>query len=244
MFEFRKPDNDIVFFEDDSEDLYDISVEDDESFVLDSGIIVHNCGAKNSRDKNTQAILSLKGKVLNVEGLSINRILESQEIKNIISSLGIDIKNANNDKTGLRYGRIILMTDADVDGSHIVSLLLTLFYRYMRKIIDDGHLYIAKPPLYRVTIKNQIKYLDTDNELNEIKSKHNNLIIQRFKGLGEMNADQLYDTTMDIEKRNLEKITVVDASEAENILNILMGNDASLRKKFIMENTDEQFIEV
>jgi len=213
-----------------------------EVFIVEGDSASSNC--KSTRDKDYQAILSLKGKVLNVEGSSVNRILESQEIKNIISSLGIDIKNANNDKTGLRYGKIILMTDADVDGSHIVSLLLTLFYRYMRKVVEDGHLYIAKPPLYRVTFKNEVKYLDDEGQLEKYKQKYENILIQRFKGLGEMNAEQLYDTTMDMEKRKLEKITIEDAEEIEKTLNILMGDDPTERRKFIMENLDDKFIEV
>jgi DNA gyrase subunit B len=243
MYEFLKIDE-VRFFEDDSCDLYDIAVEEDESFVLDCNVIVHNSG-KMARDKNTQAILPLKGKVLNVEGMSINKILENQEIKNIISTTGVDIKKSNTDKEGLRYGRIIIMTDADVDGAHITALLLTLFYRYMKKLIDDGHIYIAKSPLYRVLNKNEIKYLASDEELTEYKKKHSsNVTVQRFKGLGEMNADQLYDTTMDINKRTLERVTIEDAAKADEILNILMGENASERKKYIMENTDSQLVEL
>lgn len=196
-------------------------------------------GLKTTRDKKTQAILSLKGKVLNVEGTTLNKILESQEIKNIISSLGIDIKKANTEVAGLRYNKIIILTDADDDGQHITALLLTLFYRYMRKIIEDGHLYIARPPLYRIIYGNKAKYIDTEKELEEMMKKHKNIVIQRFKGLGEMNPDQLYETTVDPEKRVLDLITIEDADKAEELLNILMGSEPSLRRQFIFENAKE-----
>jgi DNA gyrase subunit B len=193
--------------------------------------------AKGVRNKDYQAILALKGKVLNVEGMTINSILDSKEIKNIISTVGVDINKANTDKNGLRYNRIIIMTDADVDGLHITSLLLTLFYRYMRKLIDDGHIYVAKPPLYKVVAGSKSKYLNNDKELDEFKKKHQHVLTQRFKGLGEMNADQLYDTTMDPNNRKLEQVFITDDVKTGQLFVTLMGEDASLRREFIIQNS-------
>jgi len=195
--------------------------------------------AKKARDKNVQAILALKGKVLNVEGLSLNKILDNTEIKNIISALGINIKQANENVDKLRYGKIIIMTDADVDGQHITALLLTLFYRNMRSLITNGNLYVAKPPLYRVRYGNKSQYLETDEELEDFLNNNKNVIIQRFKGLGEMNAEQLYDTTMDVNARKLERVNIEEEIETEELFKILMGDDASLRRKFIFDNVED-----
>ena len=196
-----------------------------------------SASAKGVRNKDYQAILALKGKVLNVECETINSILDSKEIKNIISTVGIDINKANTEKTGLRYDRIIIMTDADVDGLHITALLLTLFYRYMRKLIDDGHIYVAKPPLYKVVFGSKSVYLNNDKELEEFKKKHQHLLIQRFKGLGEMNAEQLYDTTMDPNNRKLEQVFIVDDVKTGQLFVTLMGEDVAIRREFIMKNS-------
>ena len=206
-----------------------------EVFLVEGDSASSSC--KGTRNKDYQAILSLKGKVLNVEGLSINKILDSEEVKNIISAVGVNINNANESKEGLRYERIIIMTDADVDGLHITSLLLTLFYRYMKKLLIEGHIYIAKPPLYRVNYGNKFKYLNNNKELEEFKLRKQNFTIQRFKGLGEMNADQLYDTTMDPNNRTLEKVMITDDQKTGELFVTLMGGDASLRKQFIIENS-------
>jgi len=189
--------------------------------------------AKQGRDRHLQAILPLRGKIMNTERARLDKILSSNEIKALISALGTGIGD-NFDLEGLRYGRVIIMTDADVDGSHIRTLLLTFFFRYMPKLIEDGHLYIAQPPLYRVAYKNQVKYAYTDKEkdkvLKEVGEKAN---LQRYKGLGEMNPAQLWETTMNPENRTLLLVTVEDAAEADRTLDMLMGDAVDPRRKFI-----------
>ncbi|MBL8092014.1 MAG: DNA topoisomerase (ATP-hydrolyzing) subunit B [Anaerolineales bacterium] len=189
--------------------------------------------AKQGRDRHFQAILPLRGKILNTERARLDKILGNNEVKALISALGTGIGD-NFDLEGLRYGRIIIMTDADVDGSHIRTLLLTFFFRYMPKLIEEGHLYIAQPPLYRIAHKNTVKYVYSDKEkdkaMKELGEKAN---LQRYKGLGEMNPDQLWDTTMDPSNRTLLLVTVDDAAEADRTFDMLMGDAVDPRKKFI-----------
>ncbi|MCL4272878.1 MAG: DNA topoisomerase (ATP-hydrolyzing) subunit B [Anaerolineales bacterium] len=189
--------------------------------------------AKQGRDRHFQAILPLRGKILNTERARLDKILGNNEVKALISALGTGIGD-NFDIEGLRYGRVIIMTDADVDGSHIRTLLLTFFFRYMPKLIEDGHLYIAQPPLYRIAHKNNVRYVYSDKEkdkvMKEIGEKAN---LQRYKGLGEMNPDQLWDTTMNPSNRTLLLVTIDDAAEADRTFDMLMGDAVDPRKKFI-----------
>lgn len=190
--------------------------------------------AKQGRDRHFQAILPLRGKILNTERARLDKILGNNEVKSLISALGTGVGEAFN-LEGLRYGRIIIMTDADVDGSHIRTLLLTFFFRYLPQLIEEGHLYIAQPPLYRVAYKNQIKYAYTEKEREELVKalggeKAN---LQRYKGLGEMNPEQLWETTMNPENRTLLMVTVEDAAEADRTFDMLMGNAVDPRKRFI-----------
>jgi DNA gyrase subunit B len=190
--------------------------------------------AKQGRDRHFQAILPLRGKILNTERARLDKILGNNEVRSLISALGTGIGD-NFDLEGLRYGRIIIMTDADVDGSHIRTLLLTFFFRYMPKLIDDGHMYIAQPPLYRVAYKNQVKYAYSDKEKDKyVKEIGSDKVgIQRYKGLGEMNPEQLWDTTMNPTNRTLLLVTVEDAAEADRTFDMLMGDAVDPRKKFI-----------
>ena len=189
--------------------------------------------AKQGRDRHFQAILPLRGKIMNTERARLDKILSSNEIKALISALGTGIGD-NFDVEGLRYGRVIIMTDADVDGSHIRTLLLTFFFRYMPQLIEDGHLYIAQPPLYRVAYKNQIKYAYTDKEKDKIvKEIGEKASLQRYKGLGEMNPTQLWETTMNPENRTLLLVTVEDAAESDRTFDMLMGDAVDPRRKFI-----------
>jgi DNA gyrase subunit B len=190
--------------------------------------------AKQGRDRHFQAILPLRGKILNTERARLDKILGNNEVKALISALGTGVGEGF-DLEGLRYGRVIIMTDADVDGSHIRTLLLTFFFRYLPLLIDEGHLYIAQPPLYRIAHKNQVKYAYTEHEREEIVKalggeKAN---LQRYKGLGEMNPDQLWETTMNPENRTLLLVTVEDAAEADRTFDMLMGNAVDPRKRFI-----------
>ena len=196
--------------------------------------------AKQGRDRRFQAILPLRGKILNVEKARIHRVLESEEIKNMITTFGCGI-NENCDEAKLKYDRIICMTDADVDGSHIRILLLTFLFRYMRPVVEHGHVYIAQPPLYKVTKKGskQEYYFYSDDELEEfLVSIDRKGEVQRYKGLGEMDAAQLWDTTMDPEKRTLLRVTMQDAEEADRLFTLLMGDEPEARRKFIEENAN------
>lgn len=195
--------------------------------------------AKQGRNRKFQAILPLRGKILNVEKQRLDRILNSDTIRSMITAFGAGI-GKDFDEEKLRYNRIIIMTDADVDGAHIRTLLLTFFYRYMRPLIDGGHVYIAQPPLYKVSKGKKEEYAYSDEELDRILEdfggKDNSINIQRYKGLGEMNASQLWDTTMDPEHRILLKATVEDAIAADEIFTILMGDKVEPRREFIQKN--------
>lgn len=213
--------------------------------------------AKTGRDRRTQAVLPLRGKILNVERARLDRMLSSDQIKNLVVALGTAIGDTF-DIEGLRYHKIIIATDADVDGSHITTLLLTLFYRYFRPIIDGGYLYIAQSPLYKITQGKEVTYLyneedkikmlgnsndDIDEDINEenedeevSKKKEKKFNVQRYKGLGEMNASELKETTMDPANRVLKQVTVDDGEEADRVFDMLMGTDVPARKSFITSN--------
>ncbi|AYF53958.1 DNA gyrase subunit B [Clostridium sp. K25] len=195
--------------------------------------------AKQGRDRRFQAILPLRGKIMNVEKQRLDKILNSEQIRAMITAFGAGI-GKDFDIEKIRYHRIIIMTDADVDGAHIATLLLTFFYRYMRELVEGGHVYIAQPPLYQVKKGKIIRYSYSDNELQqvltEIGGKDKNTEIQRYKGLGEMDATQLWDTTMNPEHRTLVKVTIDDAMRADEIFTILMGDKVEPRREFIEEN--------
>ncbi len=195
--------------------------------------------AKQGRDRRFQAILPLRGKILNVEKARLNRILENAEIKAMITAFGCGIHDEFNESK-LRYDKIICMTDADVDGSHIRILLLTFFFRFMRPLVENGHVYIAQPPLYKVTKGKEEKYVFNDEELKkELEALGTKGVeIQRYKGLGEMTNDQLWNTTMNPEHRTLVQVKVEDVIEADTIFSTLMGEDPELRRSFIEENAD------
>ena len=194
--------------------------------------------AKQGRDRRYQAILPLRGKILNVEKSGINRVLSNNEIRTIISAVGTGIGEEGLDVTKTRYQKIIIMTDADVDGSHIRTLLLTFLYRFMQPLIDAGYVYIAQPPLYRVKQGKTERYLYSDEDLDDFskKSKGTKLDIQRYKGLGEMNPEQLWETTMNPERRTLKRVAMEDAIEAERVFQTLMGDQVEMRRQFIEEN--------
>ena len=204
--------------------------------------------AKQGRDRKFQAILPLRGKILNVEKARLDRMLSSDEIKNMITAFGCGI-GEDFDITKARYGKIIIMTDADVDGAHIATLLLTFFYRYMKPLITEGHVYIAKPPLYLVKKGQKAhRYAYTDEELrvcmDEIGSDKKNVSVQRYKGLGEMNPEQLWETTMDPQYRTLLQVTLSDAAEADAIFSILMGDKVEPRRQFIEENATKAVLDL
>ncbi|MEM0124294.1 MAG: DNA gyrase subunit B, partial [Candidatus Micrarchaeaceae archaeon] len=195
--------------------------------------------SKQARDKNTQAILPLRGKILNVEKASNEKIFNSEYLHLIVTALGAGMGESF-DINALRYKKIILMSDADVDGSHIKTLLLTFFYRYMKKIIELGYVYLAQPPLYKLKKGKSVFYCYSDAELNEkMKELGPNIEIQRYKGLGEMNPEQLWETTMDPERRVLKRVTIKDAEMADRLFTILMGVDVMERRKFLEEHSGE-----
>lgn len=191
--------------------------------------------AKQGRDRRFQAVLPLRGKILNVEKTRINRVLENEEIKAMITAFGGGMLD-DFDVTKLRYDRIICMTDADVDGSHIRILLLTFFYRYMRPLVEEGHVYIAQPPLYKVSKGKQEYYFYTEEDKEKFCQENPKWDIQRYKGLGEMDKVQLWETTMNPETRTLRRVTIQDAVEADAHFSLLMGDQPELRRKFIEEN--------
>ena len=194
--------------------------------------------AKQGRDRRFQAILPLRGKIINVEKARLDKILANDEIRSIITAFGTGI-GEEFDITKRRYDKIIIMTDADVDGAHIRTLLLTFFYRFMKPLIEQGHVYIAQPPLYQVRKGKQVWYLYTDEAMNaklEELGKDSSVVVQRYKGLGEMNPEQLWETTMDPANRTMLKVHLEDAVEADKIFSVLMGDKVEPRRKFIEEN--------
>jgi len=194
--------------------------------------------AKQARDRAFQAILPIRGKIINVEKAGMVKALRNEEIKAIASAIGAGI-GKDYDITKSRYRRVIIMTDADVDGAHIRTLLLTFFYRYMRPLIEHGYLYIAQPPLYRVKKSKKIYYAYSDRELEDLLNRLGEAEVQRYKGLGEMNPEQLWVTTMNPQNRYLIQVTIEDAELAEHLFTVLMGEDVDARKKFIMEHSKE-----
>jgi len=195
--------------------------------------------AKNGRDRHFQAILPLRGKILNVEKTRLDRVLGNEEIKAMITAFGCGV-GEDFDISKLRYDRIVCMTDADVDGSHIRILMLTFFYRYMRPLIEQGHVYAAQPPLYKVTYQKQARYCYSDAELDKIMNeigREKKPEVQRYKGLGEMSAEQLWDTTMNPETRTMLRVTVEDAIAADEIMSLLMGEKVEPRREFIEQNS-------
>ena len=217
-------------------DVYDIEVPNTHNFALASGIFVHN-SAKQGRDRRFQAILPLRGKIINIEKTDDAKIYKNNEIQSMITALGLGIKGDEFDASQLRYHKVIIMTDADVDGSHIRTLLLTFFYRYQRALVDQGYIYIACPPLYKVERGRNHYYCYSDRELNELIENefpdNANYTIQRFKGLGEMMPVQLWDTTMNPETRTLKRVEIEDAAEADRIFTVLMGDRVAPRREFI-----------
>lgn len=194
--------------------------------------------AKQGRDRSFQAILPLRGKILNVEKSRLNKILSNESIRTIISALGTGIGSDEFDADKVRYHKIIIMTDADVDGAHIRTLLLTFFYRHAKELIERGHIYIAQPPLYRVKKGKKERYLHSDEELETALRElgGDGVEIQRYKGLGEMNPEQLWKTTMDPKGRTMRRVTLEDAVEADRVFTILMGSHVEPRRKFIEDN--------
>jgi DNA gyrase subunit B len=203
--------------------------------------------AKQGRNNKNQAILPLKGKILNTEKHRLDRILENNEIQSLIKAIGGNVGD-DFDIEEIRYGKIILLMDADVDGSHIRSLLLTFFFRYMRPLLENGHIYAAQPPLYRVKYRGKTYDVMTEEERDEVveeKCNGNPTQVQRFKGLGEMNPEQLWDTTMDPDNRVLTQLSIGDAAEADRVFSVLMGDDVEPRKQFISDNSDEaDFVDI
>ena len=216
-------------------DVYDIEVPHTHNFALASGVFVHN-SAKQGRDRQFQAILPLRGKILNIEKTDDAKIYKNNEIQALITALGLGIKGDEFDSSQLRYHRIIIMTDADVDGAHIRTLILTFFYRYQRDLIDQGYVYIACPPLYKLERGKKHEYCYSDRDLQGKIAEfpaNANYTIQRFKGLGEMMPAQLWDTTMNPETRTLKRIEIQDAAKAEELFTILMGDRVAPRREFI-----------
>jgi len=196
--------------------------------------------AKQGRDRQFQAILPLKGKILNVEKARLDKILNNDEVRTVITALGTGVGTGVFDMSKLRYHRIIIMTDADVDGAHIMTLILTLFFRYFREVIEAGYMYIAQPPLYRVKKDKREQYCYTEEQKDTLVGELGNkgVYVQRYKGLGEMNPEQLWETTMDPEYRTLTRVTIEDAAAADRVFTKLMGEDVESRRRFIEDNAE------
>jgi DNA gyrase subunit B len=212
-----------------------------ELYIVEGDSAAGSC--KGGRDPEYQAVMPIRGKIINPEKNDYAKLMQNEEVAAIISAVGTGIRDDFNIKD-LRYGKIVIMTDADDDGAHIATLLMTFFYRFMRPLITDGHLYIAKPPLYRVNYKTEKHYIHTDAELEGYRKKYGDKIeVTRFKGLGEMDADELGTTTMEIGKRQIIKVTVDDVEEASRMLNVLMGNNVGPRKEHIVEKSAKRMVE-
>ncbi len=219
-------------------DVYDIEIPHTHNFALAAGVFVHN-SAKQGRNREFQAILPLRGKVLNVEKARMDKILKNQEIRNLITALGTGIGQEFN-LANARYHRVVIMTDADVDGAHIRTLLLTLFFRYMKPLIESGYIFIAQPPLYRVAKGSKELYVYTEKERSDAMTElGKGAGIQRYKGLGEMNPKQLWETTMDPEKRVMKQVSIEDAVRADELFTVLMGDEVQPRKEFIVTHAKE-----
>lgn len=253
-------------------DVYDLEVSETHNFALASGVFVHN-SAKMARDRRTQAILPLFGKVLNVERARLDKVLSSDKFRALVIAIGAGIGDEFN-MAKLRYGKLVIMADADVDGSHIKTLYLTFFYRYFKQLIEDGHIYIAVSPLYKVKKGKEVVYLYSDEEKNtylgkdaalalevesaeegapveeeeEIetagKEKKQKISVQRYKGLGEMSAEELWETTMDPARRIIKRVKIEDAQEADKVFDILMGTDVVARKSFIQSNAKAANVDI
>ncbi|MEF8894316.1 DNA topoisomerase (ATP-hydrolyzing) subunit B [Halodesulfurarchaeum sp.] len=227
-------------------EVYDLEVPGTHNFALKSGVFVHN-STKQARDREFQAVLPVKGKILNVEKHRLDRILENEEIRAMIRAIGTGI-GEEFELDNLRYGRVAMATDADVDGAHIRTLLLTFFYRHMRPLLENGHIYAIKPPLYRIRYRGNTYDAMTEAEREEIieeKCNGNPTQVQRFKGLGEMNPEQLWDSAMNPENRILKRITIEDAAEADRMFSVLMGDAVEPRKQFIQDHaTDADWVDI
>ncbi len=225
-------------------DVYDIEVPNTHNFALASGVFVHN-SAKMARNKEIQAILPLRGKILNVEKANPSKALSNEEITNMITVIGTGI-GEQFDISKIRYGKIVMMTDADVDGEHIKTLLLTFFFRFMPQLIENGNVYAAMPPLYRIRKGQKDVYVYTNEELKKTTAELgvNEGGVTRFKGLGEMNSNQLWETTMNPKTRKIKKIYIEDAIEADRVFTMLMGDDVQSRKEFIQENAHEAKLDI
>ncbi len=202
--------------------------------------------AKQARNRETQAILPIRGKILNVEKARLHKVLENNEILALISAIGAGI-GEESDVSKLRYGKVVILTDADVDGAHIRTLLLTFFFRHMRLLVETGHVYVAQPPLYRLVIEGKKRYAFSDRQRDEVLAgapANKKVPIQRFKGLGEMNAEELWDTTMNPETRRLLQVTLDDAAVADQIFTVLMGEDVESRREFIQRNAKDAFVDI
>jgi DNA gyrase subunit B len=200
--------------------------------------------AKSARDSETQAILPIRGKILNVEKARLAKALQNAEVQDIITAAGTGIGD-DFDLTKARYHKIVLLADADVDGAHIRTLLLTLLFRHLRPLIEAGYVYVAQPPLYRVKVGSKVHYLKDEAELVEFQKEHPKVKPTRFKGLGEMNARELWDTTMNPETRTLLQVEMADAARAEEVFDTLMGDDVASRKSFIQQNADDvRFLDI
>lgn len=211
--------------------------------------------AKQGRDRRFQAILPLRGKILNVEKAQEHKIYDNEEIKNIITALGVSFGKEDDDKAlnmdKLRYHKIIIMTDADIDGSHIRTLILTFFFRYMRSLIENGYLYIALPPLYLLKKGKDERYCWTEEERSRFikemvgeTGKEESVHIQRYKGLGEMNPEQLWSTTMNPDTRSLKRVDIESAAEADHLFSMLMGDEVAPRREFIEKNAKYAKVDV
>ena len=220
-------------------DVYDIEVPGTHNFALASGVFVHN-SAKQGRNREFQAVLPLRGKILNVEKARLNKIFENEEITTMVTAIGTSV-GEEFDLSRARYHKLFIMTDADVDGSHIRTLLLTFFYRHLPALIEAGYIYIAQPPLYRVSKGKNSRYVYNDEELEKLLAEigRDDVHIQRYKGLGEMNPQQLWETTMDPSNRTILQVTVQDAVEADKIFTLLMGDEVEPRRKFIEAHAKE-----